>query len=142
MGLRVISKYIEAYASRDSKRMDSLRSPDFVLDFVHVDAFEGEPLSAEDASEFWPIWFAAFPDLDYQVTRTIAAERVIATQWLFTGTHSGPLGPPVFDRHVGPTDRTIQFRGLSIYDLAGGLIQRETLYLDFATVLVELGVEF
>jgi peptide/nickel transport system permease protein len=40
------------------------------------------------------------------VTRTTAAERVIVAQWLFIGTYSGPLGPAVSGRHVGPTGRT------------------------------------
>ena len=39
-----------------------------------------------------------------------------------------------------PTGKTIRIRGVSVYDLDGGLIQRETLYLDLATLLVELGV--
>ena len=139
--LKVTSEYVAAYAASDSKVMESLRSADFRLDFVHVDAFGGEALTAEEASDFWPFWFAAFPDLDYQVTRTLAGETVAMTEWRFTGTNSGPLGPPILDRHVEPTGRTIQFRGISIYEIDGGLIRRETTYLDFATVLVELGVE-
>ena len=33
------------------------------------------------------------------------------------------------------------FRGVSVYEIAAGLIQRETTYLDLATLLVELEVE-
>ncbi len=33
------------------------------------------------------------------------------------------------------------FRGVSIYDIGDGLIQRETSYMDLATIMVELGVE-
>ena len=39
-----------------------------------------------------------------------------------------------------PSDQTIQFRGISIYDVRDGLIQRETTYIDLATLMVELGV--
>jgi hypothetical protein len=80
--------------------------------------------------------------MDYQVTRTIAAKDVVVTQWTFTGSHAGPLGPPILEKTVEPTGRTIRFRGVSIYDIGSGLIQRETVYLDFATLLVELGVEW
>jgi steroid delta-isomerase-like uncharacterized protein len=140
--LQITTEYIEALATGDSKRMDSLRATEFVLDFVHVDAFAGGSWSAEEAERFWPSWFAAFPEMDYAVRRTVAAKDVVVTQWVFTGTHTGSLGPPILERPVAPTGRTIRVRGVSIYDVGGGLIQRETLYLDFATLLVELGVEW
>lgn len=139
--LAVVSEYAEALSKRDSGRMNSLRSSNFVLDFVHGDAFEDGPLSIEETKAFWPAWFAGFPEMDYEVTRTVAAEEVIVTQWIFTGTNSGPLAAPIFDNPRQPTDRTIRFRGVSIYDVRDGLIQRETMYMDLATLMVELGVE-
>jgi steroid delta-isomerase-like uncharacterized protein len=138
--LEVVSEYSAALAARDSERMKSLHSPDFVLDWVYADAFETPPSSAEETNEFWPSWFAGFPEMDYEVTRTIAAEEVVVVQWIFTGTNAGPLGPPAFGRLLDPTGRTVQFRGVSIYDVSGGLIQRETTYMDLATLLVEIGV--
>jgi steroid delta-isomerase-like uncharacterized protein len=139
--LDVAYRYSTALAAQDSQTMVSLHSQDFVLDFVYGDAFESGPLSAEHTKQFWPGWFAGFPEMDYEVTRTIAGETVVVTQWIFTGTHGGVLGPPVFEKPLDPTDRTIRFRGVSIYDIGNGLILRETTYMDFATLLVELGVE-
>ena len=139
--LDLVSQYVAALASGDSDRMNALRSQDFVLDFVYSDAFESGPLSEKETEAFWPVWFAGFPEMDFEVTRTIAAEKVVVTQWVFTGTNSGPLEPPIFESRREPTDRTIRFRGVSIYDVRGGLIQRETTYMDLATLMVELGVE-
>ena len=139
--LGVVSWYVGALAARDSARMQALRSPTFALDFVHGDASEAHPLSAEETMQFWSAWFVAFPELDYQVTRTIAAPGVVVTQWILTGTNIGPLTPPVLERETGPLGRTIRLRGVSIYDVADGLIQREAAYLDLATLMVELGVE-
>ena len=139
--LDVVSTYVAALASGDSERMNALRSQDFVLDFVYSDAFESGPLSEKETEAFWPAWFAGFPEMDFEVTRTIAAEKVVVTQWVFTGTNSGPLESPIFESGREPTDRTIRFRGVSIYDVRGGLIQRETTYMDLATLMVELGVE-
>lgn len=139
--LKVASEYVAALATQDSERMNYLRSPDFVLDFVYGDVFEDEPLSVEETKEFWPSWFVAFPEMDYQVTRTIAAPQVVVTQWTFTGTNAGPLGPPVSGEHIEPSGQTVRLRGVSIYDISDGLIQRETTYMDLATILVELGME-
>ncbi len=75
------------------------------------------------------------------MTRTIAAKDVVATQWTFTGTNSEPLGPPNFEQLFAPPGRTVMFRGVSIYDIDDGLIQRETSYMDLVTIMVELGVE-
>jgi steroid delta-isomerase-like uncharacterized protein len=121
--------------------MAALRSPSFVLDYVHRDAFGSDPLPAEETQGFWAAWFTGFPEIDFEITRTIAAETVVVLQWTLTGTHSGLLEPEAFGKHVQPTGRTISLRGVSVFDIGDGLIQRETLYVDYATLWVELGVE-
>ena len=138
--LQLISEYVSALANGDAEQMNALRSPDFALDWVHGDAFDDAPLSEEDTEQFWPAWFAGFPEMDYEVTRTIAAEEVVVTQWVFTGVNAAELGPPVFDPPAAATNRIIRFRGVSVYDVSNGLIQRETTYFDLATFMVELGV--
>ena len=139
--LDVVSEYVAALAVGDNERMNSCCSPDFVLDAVSDDAFESGPLSLEEMRDFWPSWFMAFPEMDYEVTRTIAAEEVVVTEWIFTGTNSEPLLPPIFPQRRPATGRTIRLRGVSIYDVSEGLIERETSYIDLATLMVELGVE-
>ncbi len=139
--LEIVADYAAALTRGDSERMNELHSPDFVLDIVSSDAFEDDPLSVEETKEFWPSWFAGFSQMDYEVTRTIAAKEVVVTQWTFTGVNTGTLEPPVFGRRVEPLGKTVHFRGVSIYDIGQGLIQRETLYMDLATLWVELGVE-
>ena len=138
--LQVVAQYAGALAAQDSAGMASLRAPDYVLDYVHLDAFAGRPQSAEETSGFWPAWFAGFPEMDFEIGRTIAAESVVVVQWTFTGTNSGALEPQVFGRQIEPTGRTVRLRGVAVYDVREGRIQRETLYLDYATLWVELGV--
>ncbi len=138
--LELVAEYSAALAAGDCERMDILCAEDFELDLVHRDVFDSAALSREETKAFWPSWVASFPEMDYQVTRTIAAEELVVTQWVFTGTNTGPLTPPVFGRHMEPTGKTIRFRGVSVYDVRDGLILRETIYLDMATLLVELGV--
>jgi predicted ester cyclase len=138
--LEAVGGYVTALAAGDSKGMDAFRAPDYTLDLVQRDAFEQDSLSHQETRAFWPSWFASFPDMDFQVTRTIAADAVVVTQWVFLGTNTGPLTTPVFGRDREPTGRTIRLRGVSIYDVHEGLIRREALYLDLATLFVELGV--
>ncbi len=135
----VVSRLVAAMATRDLDTMRSLHAGDYVVDWVYGDAFARPPVPAAESSAFFPAWFSGFDDVDYEVRRTIAAEAVVVTEWVFTGTHTGPLGPPVFEEELLPTGRTIQFRGVTIYDVSEGLVQRETIYMDLATLLVELG---
>ena len=126
-------------AAQGIDAMRSLHAEDYVVDWVYGDAFENPPVSAAGSAGFFPAWFSAFGEADYEVTRTIAAEGVVVTEWIFTGTHTGPLGPPVFGERLEPTGRTIRLRGVTVYDVVEGLIQRETIYMDLATLMVELG---
>ncbi len=139
--LDVSSAYVAALSARDANAMSALRSDDFVLEFVHGDAFENPALSADDARAFWPRWFAAFPELDLEVTRTIVAEEVVTAQWVFTGTNTGVLEGILGENPVPPTGKTIRLRGVSFFDIRDGLIHHETTYIDVATLMVELGVE-
>ena len=136
--LDLITQYISALRARDNTAMQRLRSPDFVLDWVHNDAFANTPINHMATNQFWSAWFAAFSEMDYEITRTIAAEEVVVTQWVFTGTQDGPLS--IFNTPVKPTGKTICLRGISVYDIEAGLINKETMYIDFATLWVELGV--
>lgn len=139
--LEVVSSYTKAVKSGDTKNMAPLRSQDFVLDFVYRDAFQRDPVSETYIETFWSAWFSAFSEFDYEVTRTIASDGLVVTQWTFTGTHSNRLDPPVFDPPLEATGKTVQLRGVTFYEVSDGLIQKETLYVDLATLMVELGVE-
>ena len=138
--LALITQYVSALRERDEATMQSLRSPEFVLDWVHSDAFANNPINHDVANQFWSVWFTAFSEMDYEITRTIAAENVVVTQWIFTGTQTGSIGVPVFDTPVAPTGKTICLRGISVYDIQAKLIDKETMYIDLATLWVELGV--
>lgn len=135
----VVSRFVAAMSAQDNETMKSVYAKDFVVDWVYGDAFENPPSSAEESAQFFPAWFAGFDEMDYEVKRTIASKEVVVTEWVFTGTHTGPLGSPVFEERLEPTGRTIQFRGVTIYDVHEGLIQRQTIYMDLATLIVELG---
>lgn len=139
VALDVVAEYVAGFADGDPERMARVRSAEFSLDWVHGDAFGSSPMTREAAESFWPAWLAAFSELDLEVTRTIAAEQLVVTQWTFRGLHSAPLGPPVFETPREPTGRSIEFRGASFYDVEGGAIRRDTTYMDLATLLVELG---
>ncbi len=138
--LDVISEYTQALADRNVDGMISLRSERYVRDFAHMDVFNRGPVSSSESQRFWHALFAAFPELDYEVSCTLAAEDVVATRWTFTATNSGPVSPPIVPSPLAATGRTVRIRGATFHDVANGLIERETIYTDLSTLFVELGV--
>ena len=81
----IVSQVVAALSAQDTKTMASLHARDFVVDWVYGDAFENPPSSAAESAAFFPAWFAGFDEIDYDVKRTIAAEEVAVTEWVFTG---------------------------------------------------------
>ena len=76
----------------------------------------------------------------YHRVTTTALNISQFSEHIFTGIHGGALEPPIFDHRIEATGRVVRFRGVSIYDVSEGLIQRETMYIDLATIMVGLGV--
>jgi predicted ester cyclase len=140
VSLSLISRYVSAIKNHDSGQMSELRSTNFVLDLVPGDAFDDSRRTETETKLFWPTWFSAFSEYDYQVTRTIAIDTVVVTEWCFTGINTGRLESSIFGRAVDPTNKTIRFRGVSIYEIEDDLITSESLYMDLATLWVELGI--
>jgi predicted ester cyclase len=122
----------------DADTLHRLRTQDFSLDFVHGDAFDDHPITGDEAREFWPVWVSAFCEIDYEIARTIAAPDVVVIQWVFSGKHCHEIGKPVFSSPVPPSGRAIRLRGISVFDIVGNAIQKETIYIDQATLMLEL----
>jgi predicted ester cyclase len=137
----IAARYAAARAALQEERMHALRAGGYQLDAVYLDAYGAAPQAEPEGMDMYRCLFSACPDGDLAVTRTIASAEVVVQEWTFHGTHTGRTecwavrGHP----HGQPTGREVRLRGVSIYDIIGGLIQRETIYLDHATLLVELG---
>ena len=134
-----LTGYLTALRNMSTIDMNSFRTNDFEFDFVHKDATQAGPQSSAYTKQFWPAWFKAFPEMDFEVTRTIVADQVAVIQWIFTGENSGSLVPPLVKTPFEPTNRVVRLRGMTVFDFEEELIRKETTYFDLATLLVELG---
>ena len=79
--------------------------------------------------------FAAFPDLEIEVTRVIAVDQVVAAEWIRRGTFSGddfqglPANGARFDSPAA-----------GFFEVENGLIKRLTAYADLNKFARDLGV--
>ena len=137
--IKLIEAYVEAATAGDAAAMADYWAEDFAFDAVHRDSYGGDLLNSSASLEFWRTWFAAFSEFDWEHTRTIVTESTVVSEWIFTGKHDSPLDEN-FGFAVPASDRVIRFRGTTIYELNGDRIARETMYMDLATLMVELGI--
>lgn len=135
----VVTRYLDAASAGDAKAMAELCSDDFVFDVVHRDAEGRNPFNAEGALRFWQNWFAAFSSFDWEITRAIDADDVVVAEWTFVGKQDGSL-EGLFRISAPVSNKVVRFRGASFFECKDGKIKHLTLYMDLATLMVELGV--
>jgi steroid delta-isomerase-like uncharacterized protein len=84
-------------------------------------------------------FMAAFPDLHFDLTDTIAQGDRVATAWVVSGTHTAPLAMPNGDS-LPPTNRRVTLPGCTIAEFRGGKVSRQQIYWDQLSFLNQLGV--
>jgi steroid delta-isomerase-like uncharacterized protein len=78
--------------------------------------------------------FAAFPDLNFEVTYKIARGDNVAEQWFIRGTHLGMfMGIP-------PTRRRVEIPGMSMAELREGKFVSDHFYFDALGVLRDMAL--
>ena len=78
--------------------------------------------------------FAAFSDATARMPSVLVAGDRAAAEWTFEGRYTGQIPglPP-------GTGQPVSFRGVSVLELAGGAIQRNTRYFDLFGLLMQTG---
>jgi steroid delta-isomerase-like uncharacterized protein len=78
--------------------------------------------------------FAAFPDLNFEVTYKIARGHNVAEQWCIRGTHGGTfMGIPA-------TGRRVEIPGMSMAELREGMFVSDHFYFDALGVLRDMAL--
>ena len=108
--------WIEGLNRGDVSPADQAFAPNCV---IHMAGAPEPALSVTEFKQLVAGLLAAFPDLRVEVVDQIASGDKVATRWIATGTHRGPLG------EAEPTGRTVEIEGL-IFDRveAGRVVER------------------
>jgi len=127
-------KLIEQEALGWSRNMDQLMAV-FADDVIYEDAPMGLVLHGkEELRGFATAFFNGFPtDLKAVVTTAVVDGDHGASEWRFTGTHSGDMP------NMPASNKTMDVRGASIYEFEGGKIKHKIDYWDLSTMLRQLG---
>ena len=88
---------------------------------------------SEEARQFINMYKSAFPDLRVTVEDVLAEGDQAVTRWTIRGTHRGDL------MGTAPTERKIEFKGISIHRIEGGKIVEEWNGYDTLGVMQQIG---
>jgi steroid delta-isomerase-like uncharacterized protein len=88
--------------------------------------------------QFMEGWIAAFRDAKADVKRIIATDRNVVTEFVGSGTQTGPLETP--NGTIQATGRKIDIPFCEVAEIQNGKLVSGTLYYDAATMMHQLGV--
>jgi steroid delta-isomerase-like uncharacterized protein len=127
----MVREHIETENRHDMAAMlATLAEDDPVRDEVAGKAYRGQSDVAGRYAELW----CAFPDFAVTPTELHDSGSVVVMQADYTGTHSGP-----YRGHPG-TGRRFNCRIVVVFRFNDGRITSETIYMDLAGQLRQLGL--
>ena len=128
-----LDELLAAWNGHDSRRLAALYAEDAVVEEMIL----GSPVhrGPEEVAAWAEVQFAGLPDLRFEVGRAFAAGDRLVLEWVYIGTYTGqfPGLPP-------GAGQAVSVPGVTVFELEGGRIVRETLYYDSYTFLVQTGV--
>lgn len=126
----------EAYNAHDLAKMRGYLRDDVV--FVVPDA--GELKGPDQILEYMKGFFDAFPDAKLEPVEGYEAGQTTIDEWIFVGTHTGPLTLPNGDA-IAPTGKRVSVPGMDIETFdEDGLLIRDRAYFDQVDFLTQLGL--
>jgi steroid delta-isomerase-like uncharacterized protein len=130
--LECAQKYFDAWNRRNADAVLATFAPDG----TYCDPTSGGRLRGEALKGYMAGLWAAFPDLSFEiVSNGLAAENLVAAQWVMRGTNSGSMmGLP-------PTGKLVTVSGADFVRVAGGKIQTVDGYFDSRAVPEQLGLQ-
>ena len=81
----------------------------------------------------------AFSDLAHRVVSYVEEGDAFADEWVFVGTHTGPLVLPD-GTEVPPTGKRVEVQGMELVAMRDGKIVANNLYYDNLAVAAQLGL--
>ncbi|MBI4305376.1 MAG: ester cyclase [Chloroflexi bacterium] len=133
---KLAKEWLEAFNRHDFKTLAAKYDPNVVYSQPHTpQPLKGKEGAVKDLQGF----VTAFPDARMEFTRVFNRGNSQAVEWVFRGTHKGPLPGPAGP--IPPTNRTVQLKGVEILEVnTKGLITQELGYFDQAALMYQLGL--
>lgn len=132
--LKLALSFIDGFNAHDMSHWARQLAEDFTAEYP------GAPsLNKEMARLYNEAFLPAFPDVHFDVIRTVANGDCVITHWSSTGTHTGPLAT-LSGQVIPATGKKGGLRGVLITEIKDGKIVAERTYWDQVSLLTQLGL--
>jgi steroid delta-isomerase-like uncharacterized protein len=124
----------EAWSSGDPEQLIAIYAEDALFEEVVLGGAVTH--GRDELRTYAGTVYAAFPDFTATPVNAFVSGNRVVMEWTLTGTYTGQFGP------LPPgSGQQIDVRVATVLELTdNGLIQRDSEYWDFATVLTQLGL--
>lgn len=109
-------------------------SPFYADDCIMEDLPSRTCHGKRELEAYYNYLLTGYPDLTFEVKSCFGSDNRIANEWIMTGTHTGDTA------RFKATGKTFSIPGVSILEIQGGQIIRETDYWDMCSLLQQLGI--
>jgi limonene-1,2-epoxide hydrolase len=128
---QVVAEYLDAFGRHDVEALGRMCTDDIVELLAGIPPLEGIDSELGFAREL----FAAFPDMEVEVTRLMAVDQVVAAAWTRRGTFSGA------DFQGLPSNGArFESPAAGFFEIENGLVKRVTVYFDMNKFARDLGL--
>ena len=131
---KVLDRYVELYNAGDLDGVMDLYAEN-ATQLMPDGTFEGRNTIRERLAQE----LHAFSDLAHRVVSYVEGGDAFADEWVFVGTHSGPVVLPD-GTEVPPTGKRVEVPGMELVMMRDGKIVLDNLYYDNLAVVVQLGL--
>jgi len=130
-----IDRYNAAWNEHDVEAIVSMHTDDSVFEnHVTGDVNVGREQIGRAVAGI----FAVFPDLTFETRRAYFRDDLVVQEWTARGTHQGTMTRSGIE--VPPTGRKVEYKGMDVIPIRGGLVARKDVYSDSVTLLRQLGL--
>jgi steroid delta-isomerase-like uncharacterized protein len=130
-----IDRYNAAWNDHDVDAIVSMHTEDSVFEnHVTGDVNVGREQIGRAISNI----FAVFPDLAFETRRAYIRDDLVVQEWTASGTHEGPMTRSGIT--LEPTGKKVDYKGMDVIPIQGGLVARKDVYSDSITLLRQLGL--
>jgi steroid delta-isomerase-like uncharacterized protein len=128
---QVVANFLDALGRHDLDAFSRACADDIVELLPGTPPMEG----IDDELAFARELFAAFPDLEIEVTRLMAVDQVVAAAWIRRGTFTGAdiMG-------LSANGARFESPAAGFFEIEGGVVKRLTVYTDMNKFGRDLGV--
>jgi steroid delta-isomerase-like uncharacterized protein len=130
----LLERYVELYNAGDLDGVMDLYAEDSTQ-LMPDGTFEGRSAIKDRLAKE----LASFSDIAHRYVSYVEQGDAFADEWVFVGTHTGPLVLPD-GTELPPTGKRVEVKGMELVRVRDGKIVADNLYYDNLAVAAQLGL--